>query len=171
MELLLPENSKLAKAKSRSALRNTSSQNYLHRRGTMTESMQLELLEPRFCKMSVGHKRRRRIKKVDHSVADKVKSGANREDQSESSSHYDKRSLKDRASKASVESQMNPSDAHSGNFSESQNRESSLNEQIKQATKGFKLNSSMELRNHASHIEHPESHGLPRKIQKKNYPK
>lgn len=103
----------------------------------------------------------RRIKKVDHSVADKVKSGANREGQSESSNHYDKRSLKDRDSKASVESQMNPSDAHSGNFSESQNRESSLNEQIKKATKGFQLNSSMELRNHAFHIEHPEPHELP----------
>ena len=87
----------------------------------------------------------RRIKKVDNCVADKVKSGANREDQSESSNHYDTRSLKNRESKASIESQLNPSDAASGNFSESQNKESSLNEQIKKATMGFQLNSSMEL--------------------------
>jgi len=122
--------------------------------------MQLEILEPKFSKISVGHKRLRRIKKVDHSVADKVKSGANREGQSESSNHYDKRSLKDRESKASVESQMNLSDADSDNFSESHNKESCLNEQIKQATKGLQLNTSMELKTHKFCEEHVEPNEL-----------
>ena len=86
------------------------------------------------------------MKRVDTSAANKVRSGANREDNSGESEEYDNRSVKDGVSQQSSQHQSGM-EMQESNLSESR-RASFLNQQIKQATFGTEESDSVDLYKH-----------------------